>query len=134
MPRITPYHLRALVATVVLGVCLASPAQANGDSATVEHIVIVWLKEPGNPALQQRVIDASQVLRSIPGVLALKAGTVIPSQRPIVDSSFDVALIVSFPGKAALQAYLAHPVHIELVEKTLLPLVARIQVYDFSQP
>jgi hypothetical protein len=71
------------------------------------------------------------VLTSIPGVLSLRAGTAVASNRPIVDSTFDVALVISFSDRAALDSYLIHPLHVQLVEKTLKPLVARILVYDF---
>jgi hypothetical protein len=30
-----------------------------------------------------------------------------------------------------MQAYLTHPVHVELVEQTLKPLVEKLRVYDF---
>ncbi len=59
-------------------------------------------------------------------------GTAVASERPIVDSSFDVALVISFTDKAALDSYLTHPLHVQLVEQTLKPLVERILVYDFS--
>jgi hypothetical protein len=107
------------------------PVAANGDGQPLEHIVIVWLKEPGNRAAQNRIIEASEVLTAIPGVVSLKSGTVVTSDRPIVDSSFDVALIITLADEAAMQAYLSHPLHVTLVEETLKPLVERIQVYDF---
>jgi hypothetical protein len=107
------------------------PAAANGDGHTLEHVVIVWLKEPGNPAARERIIEASEALTAIPGVVSLKSGRVVASERPIVDSSFDVALIITLTDAAALQAYLSHPLHVSLVENTLKPLVERIQVYDF---
>jgi hypothetical protein len=31
-----------------------------------------------------------------------------------------------------MESYLTHPVHLQLLEETLKPLVERIQVYDFS--
>ena len=110
---------------------MALPVQANGTDETVEHVVVVWLKSPGNAEHRRRIITESEVLRGIPGVTGLRSGEVIPSDRSIVDSSFDVALIVSFADQAAMQAYLSHPVHVELVEQTLKPLVDKIRVYDF---
>jgi hypothetical protein len=125
---------RTLTCTALLiALCLPLALLAGTDSQPVEHVVIVWLKEPGNSAARNRIIEASQVLTEIPGVLSLRAGTVIASERPIVDSSFDVALVISFTDRAALAAYLGHPLHVELVETVLKPLVARIQVYDFSR-
>jgi hypothetical protein len=116
-----------LVQLCVVLSCTA-PVKQTG---TLEHIVIVWLKEPGNETARQSIIDASEVLTTIPGVLSLNKGTVVSSERAIVDSSFDIALIVSFGDRAAMDAYLVHPTHVKLVEETLKPLVKRIQVYDF---
>jgi len=116
-----------LVACLALGV----PAQAGADA--VEHIVIVWLQDPGNTEQRARIISESQVLREIPGVTQLLAGGMLPSQRSIVDSSFDVALVVSLQDAAAMAGYLSHPLHVKLVEETLKPLVKKIQVYDFTR-
>lgn len=120
-----------LQALLCLLLCLSLPASADGDSQPLEHVVIAWLKEPGNAAAQSRIIAASQALKTIPGVLSLRAGTAIASERPIVDSSFDVALVISFTDQAALDNYLIHPLHLQLLEDTLKPLVERILVYDF---
>jgi hypothetical protein len=117
-----------LVACLILGL----PAHAAAEA--VEHIVIVWLQEPGNDDHRARIISESQVLREIPGVTGLRAGDMLPSQRPVVDSSFDVALIVSLQDASAMASYLSHPLHVKLVEETLKPLVKRIQVYDFTTP
>ena len=110
---------------------LACSSVIRSPQPTLEHVVVVWLKEPGNITHRQTILETSEVLRSIPGVLSLKSGTVIASERGIVDSSFDVALIVSFSDAAAMQAYLVHPTHTQLVNETLKPLVAKIRVYDF---
>ena len=129
---------RAIAGLCALLICLllagpASPvAQADGAPEAVEHIVVVWLKTPGNAEHRRRIITESAVLREIPGVTGLRMGEMIPSDRPIVDSTFDVALIVSFADRAAMERYLSHPVHVELVGKTLKPLVEKIRVYDFQ--
>lgn len=125
-----PRLLRATLC-FVLCACLSLAAQASDASETVEHVVVIWLKSPGDPEARQRVITASQVLASIPGVVSLKAGTMLPSERPVVDSSFDVALSVTFTDLQAMQDYLRHPAHVRLVEKTLKPLVEKIRVYDY---
>jgi hypothetical protein len=128
--RIPHRFIRATLCFVFIA-CLTPPVQANGDAGSVEHVVVVWLKIPGDRAAQDEVIAASQVLKSIPGVLSLKAGTMIPSERPIVDNSFDIALSVTFTDAKAMQHYLTHPDHIQLVEETLKPLVDKIRVYDY---
>lgn len=110
--------------------CLGLPTHVAAEA--VEHIVIVWMQEPGNAAHRTRIISESQVLREIPGVTGLRTGNMLPSQRPIVDSSFDVGLIVSLQDASAMTDYLSHPLHVKLVEETLKPLVKKIQVYDFT--
>ena len=128
-------HPAAFVHALLAGLLLVWPAQpalANGTADPVEHVVVVWLKSPGNAEHRRRIIDESEVLRRIPGVIGLRIGEMIPSERSIVDSTFDVALIVSFIDRAALDTYLTHPVHVELVENTLKPLVEKIRVYDFQ--
>ena len=124
--------LPALLFCLLLAGPAIPVAQANGTPEAVEHIVVVWLKAPGNAEHRRHIISESAVLRDIPGVTGLRMGEMIPSDRPIVDSTFDVALIVSFADRAAMQGYLTHPVHVELVGKTLKPLVEKIRVYDFQ--
>jgi hypothetical protein len=113
--------------------CLALGVPGHAGANALEHIVIVWLQDPGNAEHRARIISESQVLRQIPGVTGLRAGDMLPSQRAIVDSSFDVALIVTLQDAAAMADYLSHPLHVKLVEETLKPLVKKIQVYDFTR-
>jgi len=126
--------LQRCLLTLVIAVLLALQVQSAAAAAnqTIEHIVIIWLKQPGIEDAQDTIIKASQALKTIPGVLALKSGKAVPSPRNIVDSSFDVALIISFIDQAALDAYLTHPVHLQLLEETMKPLVDRIRVYDLK--
>ncbi len=126
-------HAGRVLATLLLTTALlACAGPLKPPARTLEHVVVVWLKEPGNTTHRRTVLDASEALRTIPGVRSLKSGTVIASERPIVDSSFDIALIVSFDERADMDAYLVHPLHMQLVNETLKPLVAKIRVFDFQ--
>jgi hypothetical protein len=115
-----------------LCIALAGCATTGSPSGALEHVVVVWLKEPDNEAHRRIILVESETLRKIPGVLSLKSGSVIASEREIVDSSFDVALIVTLTDQAAMDAYLEHPLHVKLVDETLKPLVDRIRVFDFQ--
>ena len=123
-------YLLTLVIAVLFALQIQSTTAASNQA--IEHIVIIWLKQPGLTDAQDTIIKASQALKTIPGVMALKSGKAVPSQREIVDSSFDVALIVSFADQAALDAYLTHPLHLQLLEETIKPLVDRFRVYDLK--
>ncbi len=104
-----------------------------GSTSNVHHVVVCWLNEPGNKEARQKVIEASREFSAIPGVIDVRAGRVIHSGREIVDSSFDVAIYLSFENEQKLFEYLNHPIHKKAVEKTLKPLVRKVIVYDFIE-
>lgn len=97
----------------------------------VEHIVLVWLKRPGNAADRVALIDTARKFQAgIKEIQHLNAGPAVPSDREIVDDSFDVGFIMRFGSKADMDAYEKHPVHVSAVKQTLLPLARKVLVYD----
>jgi hypothetical protein len=101
--------------------------------APVSHVVVCWLKEPGSAAARQQLIDDSRSFTKIPGIVAVSAGEPIPSTRPAVDSSFDVAIVMKFKDEKSLATYGTHPLHLQAIERTLKPLVAKYVIYDFKE-
>ena len=96
------------------------------------HVVVCWLKSPGDAAARQRVIAESKAFVGvIPGLLDVRAGATLPSTRPAVDTSFDVAMVMTFADEAALRAYDLHPRHQQALHGVLRPLVERLVIYDF---
>ena len=105
----------------------------HDSTSKVHHVVVCWLNKPGNEKARQKVIDVSRGFSALPGVIGVRAGRVIPSQREIVDSSFDVAIYLSFENEQKLFEYLNHPIHKKAVEEMLKPLVQKVVVYDFIE-
>ena len=97
----------------------------------VGHVVIFWLKEPGNAENRRQLIDATETFRSVPGVLAVQAGEKIASPRRNVDQSYDVAVVIWFRDRDALERYQTHPTHLAMLTQ-VGPLVDRTVVYDFT--
>ena len=120
-----------LAACLSLNACVSAPRPA--PARPVHHVVLCWLKTPGDAAQRAKLIEASRGLGRIEAVGSVSAGTPVSSDRPVVDDSFDVAIHMTFPSVAALQAYEADPRHMMAVQNVLLPLTARIQVYDFIE-
>ncbi|WP_428938398.1 Dabb family protein [Fontivita pretiosa] len=120
-----------ICAAMLLAGCGCWPA-AIARPRPVGHVVICWLNQPGDSQARQKLIAASRSFQSIPGVVRVSAGRAIPSTRPVVDSSFDVAVFIYFRDHDALMQYEHHPVHRAAVEQVLKPLVARYVVYDFT--
>ena len=112
--------------------------ESNSRNATKEkgsnlrHLVLCWLKEPGNQIHRKRIIDVSESFRDIPVVLEVYAGEVVKSERQIVDDSFDIGILIVTKDGASLQEYLEHPIHQDAKQEVLLPLVDKVLVYDFQ--
>jgi Stress responsive A/B Barrel Domain len=96
------------------------------------HIVIFWTKPENPKAADELVAGMNRYLRPIPGVLQFHVGRMVPSERPVVDQSYQVALNILFADKATQDAYQVHPLHVEFVEKVFKPNCAKVIVYDFQ--
>lgn len=121
----------ALTACLALVSCATiAPPAAKG---TVDHVVLIWLKRPGNTSDRQAILAASDDLRVIPGIRFLDAGTPLPSDRPVVDDSFDIGLTMRFDSATALKAYETHPLHVKKLNEVLKPLTRKILVYDITR-
>ncbi|ROS01378.1 stress responsive alpha/beta barrel protein [Sinobacterium caligoides] len=98
----------------------------------VQHIVLLWLKDAGNPSGVAQVIAASHKLADIPGVDDLTVGPALPSERQLVDDSFDVAITMHFASPRAMDHYLASEPHRQIVAAEIKPLLSKIVVYDMT--
>lgn len=98
----------------------------------VVHVVLIWLKNPGDPTGRDAVVAASKQLKAIRGVEDVQVGTVLPSTRPVVDSSYDIGLVIRLRDAQALQDYAADPLHVRLADEVLKPSAAKFLIYDFT--
>ena len=96
------------------------------------HVVIFWTRSDKPSAVKELLAGAEKYLRPIPGVLSFQIGRMVPSARPVVDQSYQVALNLQFPDKQSQDDYQVHPLHIEFVEKAFKPNCERVVVYDFE--
>lgn len=129
------FMMRIYISIIILCVTLsafASSATSKTQENKVVHVVLVWLKQPGNHEHIQQVVEVSNQLKEIPYIQEMRIGKSIPSDRAIVDDSFDVGLYMIFANQEDMQRYLVHPDHKNAVKKVLKPLASKIQVYDFE--
>lgn len=124
---------RYLLVSFLAAACIgcAAPQRTMAGKGYIHHVVVAWLKQPGDAAAQQQLIEGSKSFADIPGVIAVTAGPTFPSGRPVVDDSFDVALTVILKDREALQNYQNHPLHVRVKQQVLKPLVARYLVYNY---
>ena len=96
------------------------------------HIVIFWT-DPANPqAADELLAGIEKHLKPIPGALHFSAGKMVPSHRPVVEQSYQVALNLVFPTKQAQDEYQVHPQHIEFVNGVFKKTCKKVTVYDFQ--
>ena len=125
--------MKYFIATfLILTVGCVSNHQSEREQA-LSLVVLCWLKEPGNTEHRSRIIEVSKTFTKIPGVLDVRVGKVIESNRSIVDDSFDVGILVVVLDAKRLQEYLDHPIHQNAKRDVLLPLVEKVLVYDFQE-
>jgi hypothetical protein len=110
---------------------LAGCAAPQGES--VEHAVFVWLKRPGSTQDRTALVEATKQLRKSTGLIrTFRHGTAVPSDRPVVDDSFDLALLMRFDNRRDLAAFETHPDHLQAKKEILQPLARTIRVYDIA--
>jgi hypothetical protein len=100
------------------------------QQGTVTHVVLCYLKEPGNAEARKKLLAVRPQLRQIPGVYDVEAGLPIKSPRPVVVSDYDVAYVITFRDVQSMEAYGSHPKHVKAAEEVLKPLTSKIVVYD----
>ncbi len=96
------------------------------------HVVLFWLK-PDAPegAAKAIVADCYTLLKAVPTVRHLWAGTPAGTDRPVVDNSYAVGLNVVLDDRAGHDVYQSHPLHLEFIARHKSSW-ARVQVFDFK--
>lgn len=133
-----PGSFKVLVPGILLGLlvgCASTPAVA--PAPRLHHLVVIWLKQPGDEQLRRQYIQASKPLANLPGVLAYDVGTPATIQRShaskAVDASYDVAISAVYESPKAFAAFLQNPEYQRIAQEVLRPLVDKYKVYDFVE-
>jgi len=94
------------------------------------HTVYFWLKPELTPAQRAEFRGAVEGLANIKSVEKVSVGVPAATpRRPVIDSSYDVALIVQCKNVAAEAAYQVDPIHLAFVENNK-KFWNRVQIYD----
>lgn len=94
------------------------------------HTVYFWLKPELTPAQRAEFRRAVEGLAGIKSVEKVSVGAPAATpRRPVIDSSYDIALIVQCKDVAAEAAYQVDPIHLAFVENNK-KFWSRVQIYD----
>lgn len=101
--------------------------QAKGQ---VEHVVLCWLAEGHSKEDVEAVREGFRAFEAIPQIASLVIGEPLPSERPIVDDSFHVGVVMKFQNAGDLEAFMVDETHKQITHDTLAPLCPKAVVYD----
>ena len=93
-------------------------------------MVYFWGRENGTPQDVELLAQGCRThLSDIPGVLRLEVSVPAGTDRPVVDNSYAVSLLVEFADAAAQDVYQEHPDHYRFID-ACKQYWSRVQVYD----
>ena len=96
------------------------------------HVVIFWTDPQNANAADELISGINQFLKPIPGALHFHVGKMVPSHRPVVDQTYQVALNIVFPDKKTQDDYQVHPLHVEFIQGIFKRVCQKVVVYDFD--
>jgi hypothetical protein len=95
----------------------------------VQHVVLFKLKPEATDDERAAICRAlGELGTQVPGILDISAGTNFSNRN----QGFDVALVVKFVDRAALDVYLPHPAHRAAVDEYVRPLMQDVIVLDYD--
>jgi hypothetical protein len=83
----------------------------------IAHNVYFTLHDNRPAAVRALIDDCHRYLAPMPGIVFYAVGTPLDADPSSTDRGFDVALHVVFQDRAALDAYMSDPAHVELIAK-----------------
>jgi hypothetical protein len=128
------FRMRVPIFLIGLGLSVSSSnAQAaNARSGQVTNVMLFWLKRPGNMDDQNVLVRGLRTLRRVRGVNDVRVGRPLPVDRPGLEQSFDLGVVVIFRDREALERFEHDPRRGGALDAMLQPLVRRYVIYNFA--
>ncbi len=114
MKNVLGFSLLLLIVTAGCGVKVDSE-QVNAQSFI--HTAYFWFKAEATEAQIQAFKADSERLAEIETVKFFHAGEPAPTDRPVIENSYDWAIVFHFKDLAAQEFYQKAPLHLEMIEK-----------------
>ena len=93
--------------------------------------MFIWLKKAGSTRDRAQLVRATKNLQKSTGLItSVRYGRPVPSDRPVVDDTFDLAIFMRFADRQALAAFEKHPAHQKAKAEILQPLARKVLIYD----
>jgi len=105
---------------------------ANARSGQVTHVMLSWLKRPGNVDDRNVLMRGLRTLRRVRGVNDVRVGRPLPVDRSSLEQSFDLGVVGIFRDRETLEKFERDPRRREALDAMLQPLVRRYSGYNFA--
>lgn len=93
------------------------------------HSVYFWLNSPESGTDGAALKAGLETLRGIETIQAVSIGTPASTRRPVIDHTYDFAIVYTFADEAAHDVYQTHPLHLAFVDNCK-HFWSRVQIYD----
>lgn len=121
-----------LLSASTLPAAAQQPGQKMTDGPFI-HTVYFWLNNPDSPAEQQKLLEGLNMIKEIDLIRDGYVGVPAPTDREVIDSSYDFSITFIFDNMEDEQAYQTHSTHLKFVEE-FGHLWGRVVVYDTVPP
>src|SRR5213082_3423971 len=128
------FRLRVAMFLTCIALSFASTGAqaAAARSGQVTHVMLFWLKRPGNVDDQNFLRRALRSLRRVRGVNDVRVGRSLPVARPGLEQSFDLGVVMIFRDREALEKFERDQRREQAIDAMLRPLVRQYTVYNFA--
>ncbi len=93
------------------------------------HHVFFWLKDPQSSEDKAQLKRGLQRLEKIEVIRAFHVGVPAPTNRPVIERSYALSLLMIFDNLEDQEVYQTHPIHERFVNENS-HLWSRVVVYD----
>jgi hypothetical protein len=93
------------------------------------HHVYFWLKNPGNAADRDKLVEGLKKLSTVKTIRNFHIGKPAATNRGVIDNSYAVSWCTFFDNDADQASYQTDPIHLKFVEECS-PLWEKVIVYD----
>ncbi len=137
------YLIFSLLLTTAAGPTLAQRTTVRPEITSIDasimndgnfvHTVFFWLKDKSSDADRRLLYQGLQKLSQIDLIRKGYVGVPAPTNRDVIDRSYDYSITFVFRDKTEQDAYQVHPDHLKFVED-YSHLWERVVVYDAVPP
>jgi hypothetical protein len=118
-----------LFSFTALGSLLATAKPKKKIKKVFVHQVYFWLKNPGNQADTDKLVEGLEALAKVAVIKQYHIGKPAGTPREVVDGTYAISWLTMFDNAADQDVYQVDPIHLKFVEN-YKHLWEKVAIYD----